>query len=146
MQLESFCCCRLLLHDPSAAAPLRLVLTSLALHDAPLAPPPFVRGPRDRFQPTKLPAKVTTARGKGACASPGLYSKKVQMTARYDRTTASAPPGCSPRSPPRATRMRFESPCHTMTQAWSRRPDGSQLSGGGDSACSTSDCNLSSTR
>lgn len=54
-----------MLHDPSAAAPLRLVLATLQLHDAPLAPPPFVRGPRDRFQPAKLPAEVTTVLGKG---------------------------------------------------------------------------------
>ena len=34
---------RLMLHDPSAAAPLRLVLACLTLHDAPLAAPPFAR-------------------------------------------------------------------------------------------------------
>lgn len=57
---------RLLLHDPSAAAPLRLVLAALSLHDAPLAPPPFVRGPRDRFVAAKQPTDITTARAKGA--------------------------------------------------------------------------------
>ncbi|GAB4822103.1 hypothetical protein N2152v2_009149 [Parachlorella kessleri] len=36
---------RLMLHDPSGAAPLRLVLACLTLHDAPLAAPPFVRLP-----------------------------------------------------------------------------------------------------
>lgn len=34
---------RLMRHDPSGAAPLRLVLACLTLHDAPLAAPPFAR-------------------------------------------------------------------------------------------------------
>lgn len=34
---------RLLGHDPSGAAPLRLILACLTLHDAPLAAPPFAR-------------------------------------------------------------------------------------------------------
>lgn len=34
---------RLMLHDPSGAAPLRLVLACLTLHDNPLAAPPFAR-------------------------------------------------------------------------------------------------------
>ena len=57
--------CRLLLHDPSAAAPLRLVLAALSLHDAPLAPPPFVRGPQGRLVPARQPADVATARAGG---------------------------------------------------------------------------------
>jgi hypothetical protein len=57
--------CRLLLHDPAAAAPLRLVLAALSLHDAPLAPPPFVRGPQGRLAPAKQPGDATTARARG---------------------------------------------------------------------------------
>lgn len=34
---------RLMLHDPSGAAPLRLVLACLTLHDTPIAAPPFAR-------------------------------------------------------------------------------------------------------
>jgi hypothetical protein len=34
---------RLMLHDPSGAAPLRLVLACLTLHDTPMAAPPFAR-------------------------------------------------------------------------------------------------------
>jgi hypothetical protein len=34
---------RLMLHDASGAAPLRLVLACLTLHDTPLAAPPFAR-------------------------------------------------------------------------------------------------------
>ena len=34
---------RLMLHDPSGAAPLRLALACLTLHDSPLAAPPFAR-------------------------------------------------------------------------------------------------------
>lgn len=34
---------RLMLHDPAGAAPLRLVLACLTLHDTPLAAPPFAR-------------------------------------------------------------------------------------------------------
>lgn len=49
MELLSYLCVtplfyqRLMLHDPSGAAPLRLVLACLTLHDAPLAAPPFAR-------------------------------------------------------------------------------------------------------
>ena len=57
--------CRLLLHDPSAAAALRLVLAALSLHDAPLAPPPFVHGAQGRLTPAKQPADATTACARG---------------------------------------------------------------------------------
>lgn len=49
MELLSYMCVtplfyqRLMRHDPSGAAPLRLVLACLTLHDAPLAAPPFAR-------------------------------------------------------------------------------------------------------
>lgn len=62
---------RLLLHDPSAAAPLRLVLATLSLHDAPHAPPPFVRGPQGRLSPAKQPEDATTARARGLVLSCG---------------------------------------------------------------------------
>jgi hypothetical protein len=51
MELLSYLCItpvfyhRLMVHDPSGAAPLRLVLTCLALLDAPLAAPPYSRLP-----------------------------------------------------------------------------------------------------
>ena len=49
MELLSYMCVtpifyqRLMLHDPSGAAPLRLVLACLTLHDTPMAAPPFAR-------------------------------------------------------------------------------------------------------
>lgn len=49
MELLSYLCStplfyqRLMLHDATGAAPLRLVLACLTLHDAPLAAPPFAR-------------------------------------------------------------------------------------------------------
>eukprot|EP00887_Chlorella_sp_A99_P006281 scaffold3.g6281.t1 len=62
---------RLLLHDPSGAAPLRLVLACLTLHDAPLAAPPFSRSasPASSTAAVKLVAvqpPYTTDKGKGA--------------------------------------------------------------------------------
>lgn len=57
MELLSYLCTtplfyhRLMVHDPSGAAPLRLVLTCLTLHDAPLAAPPYCRLPQHRGLP-----------------------------------------------------------------------------------------------
>ena len=66
---------RMMLHDPQGSAPLRLILSCLAIHDAPLAAPPFFRMPgsggggggaasRPRLAATQPP--YSTDKGRGA--------------------------------------------------------------------------------
>ena len=77
MEVVSYLACcplfyqRLLMHDPSGAAPARLVLACLQQHDAPLAAPPFRRSAApsasagtSRLEATKPP--YPTQRGRGS--------------------------------------------------------------------------------
>jgi hypothetical protein len=51
---------RLMIHDPHGAAPLRLALACLALHDAPLAAPPFRRVVAPGAPPSARPVLAAT--------------------------------------------------------------------------------------
>ncbi len=53
-----------MLHDPTLAAPLRLVEAGLELHARPFPPPPF--GIEERGTIRALRAGYSTSRGKGA--------------------------------------------------------------------------------
>ena len=55
----------MMLHDPTAAAALRLAAEGLALHDAPLAPPPYIRTPEGCEARAELET-LTTFKGRGA--------------------------------------------------------------------------------
>jgi hypothetical protein len=57
--------CRLLLHDRGAAAPLRLILEGLRLHDAPLAPPPYIRSHISGLETAAHASQLSTAKGQG---------------------------------------------------------------------------------
>lgn len=61
---------RVMLHDPSGAAVLRLVREAVALHDAPLAPPPYQLNDDGQWQAMPDPADLPTARGEGAPPRP----------------------------------------------------------------------------
>ena len=55
----------MMLHDPTAAAALRLAAEGLALHDAPLAPPPYLRTPKG-CEAVILSGTGSTYKGRGA--------------------------------------------------------------------------------
>ena len=57
-------------HDSSGAAVLRLVREAVALHDAPLAPPPYQLNDDGQWQAVSDPAHLPTARGEGAPPRP----------------------------------------------------------------------------
>lgn len=78
MELLSYLCTtplfyhRLMVHDPSGAAPLRLILACLALHDAPLAAPPYCRLPPPPRAAGTAPVGVAAPPGPLACFAPAL--------------------------------------------------------------------------
>ncbi len=65
---------RLMLHDQSGAALMRLAAEGIALHDAPLAPPPYERGADGACTPAALTGTLSTFKGRGAPVFP--YSLK----------------------------------------------------------------------
>ena len=56
---------RLMLHDQSGAALMRLAAEGIALHDAPLAPPPYERGADGACSPAALTGTLSTFKGRG---------------------------------------------------------------------------------
>lgn len=66
-----------MLNDPSGAAALRLVREAVALHDAPLAPPPFIINDTGCFQAVQEASLSTTARGSGETAHSSQYQQRV---------------------------------------------------------------------
>ena len=57
----------MMLHDPSGAALMRLAAEGIALHEPPLAPPPYQRGEDGACSPAALPGTLSTFKGKGMC-------------------------------------------------------------------------------
>ncbi len=57
---------RLMLHDQSGAALMRLAAEGIALHDAPLAPPPYERSAEGACNPAALTGTLSTFKGRGA--------------------------------------------------------------------------------
>ena len=57
---------RLMLHDQSGSALMRLAAEGIALHEAPLAPPPYERTAEGACSPAALPGTLSTFRGRGA--------------------------------------------------------------------------------
>ncbi len=55
-----------MLHDPSGAALMRLAAEGIALHEPPLAPPPFQRDANGVCTPAALPGTLSTFKGRGA--------------------------------------------------------------------------------
>ena len=54
-----------MLHDPSGAALMRLAAEGIALHDAPLVPPPYERAADGACSPAALPGTLSTFKGRG---------------------------------------------------------------------------------
>lgn len=68
--------CRLVLHDDSLAAPLRLIAAGLELHAEPFPPPPFGIEPAGSIR--ALRAGYSTSKGRGA----GLTSRTSSIPTR----------------------------------------------------------------
>jgi hypothetical protein len=78
----------MMLHDPTAAAALRLAAEGLALHDAPFAPPPYLRI-GGSCEVAARPEELGTAKGKGACRN--LNPRDDMVTAKDKGARADAP-------------------------------------------------------
>ena len=70
--------CRMMLHDESGAALMRLAAEGIALHEPPLAPPPYQRGADGACNPAALPGTLSTFKGRGAAASASAVSEQWQ--------------------------------------------------------------------
>ena len=66
----------MMLHDPTAAAALRLAAEGLALHDAPLAPPPYLRTPGG-WEAATLAGTGSTFKGRGAQSQVSVLSALI---------------------------------------------------------------------
>lgn len=74
-----------MLHDPTAAAALRLAAEGLALHDAPFVPPPYVRS-GGTCRAAAHPADLSTAKGKGTHnAKPSQRHSMLVFSDRWRR-------------------------------------------------------------